>query len=190
MRMFRRLVRDDRGATVVEFAIVGPMFILLLLAIIEMGLMMLTQFVLDGATRTAARMIRTGQVQTSANPFTAFQTALCSQIASVLPNCSGVLIEVQAFPNGFANITFPKCTESANEPPVNGGTPCPFNTGNAGEVVGVRVSYARPYIVPWVGQCLTTGSCWLGVGTHYSTPAASYTTNLMSTVVFQNEPYQ
>jgi Flp pilus assembly protein TadG len=185
MRIFRRLSRDERGVTLIEFALVGPMFIFLLLAIIEIGLTMLTQFVLDGAARSAARMVRTGQVQ-SGGGITTFQNQLCAQVASLLPNCSAVLFEVQAFPN-FSSINFTPCTSNANaNPPGN----CPFVPGTGGEVVGVRVSYARPYIVPWVGECLTTGQCWLGLGTSASAPSGTYTTTLMSTVVFQNEPFQ
>lgn len=189
MRMFRRFVHDERGLSLVEFGLVGPMFIFLLLATIEIGLTMLTQFVLDGSARTAARMVRTGQVQTSSSPFTAFQTALCNQIETLLPSCSAVLFEVQAFPAGFSSIAFSACTENNNQSQPNG-TPCPFNPGTAGEVIGVRVVYPRPYLVPWVGQCLTTGNCYLGLGTSMNPLAPSYTTDLVSTVVFQNEPYQ
>lgn len=187
MRIFRRFGRDERGVTLIEFALVGPMFIFLLLAIIEIGLTMLTQFVLDGAARSAARMVRTGQVQ-SGGGITTFQNQLCAQVASLLPSCSAVLFEVQAFPN-FASINFTPCTSNANANPP-GNSPCPFVPGNGGEVVGVRVSYARPYIVPWVGQCLTTGQCWVGLGTSAALVSASYTTTLVSTVVFQNEPFQ
>ena len=185
MRLFRRFRRDERGITLVEFALVGPMFIFLLLAVIEIGLTMLTQFVLDGAARSAARMVRTGQVQ-SGGGITTFQNQLCSQVQTLLTNCSGVLFEVQEFAN-FASIKFSACTSNANaNPPGN----CPFVPGTGGQVVGVRVSYPRPYIVPWVGECLTSGQCSLGLGTWASAPSGTYTTTLMSTVVFQNEPFQ
>ncbi len=187
MRMFRRFGRDERGATFMEFALVGPMFIFLLLAIIEIGLTMLTQFILDGGARTAARLVMTGQVQQGGG-ISAFQSALCSQVESLLPSCSGVLFEVQTFAN-FSSISFTPCNTDANPAPT-GSVACPFVPGTGGQVVGVRVSYARPYIVPWVGECLTTGHCWLGVGTSASAPSGTYTTTLMSTVVFQNEPFQ
>jgi Flp pilus assembly protein TadG len=194
MRMFRRFARDDRGITMVEFALVGPLFIFLLLAIIELGLTMLTQFVLDGATRSAARLIRTGQLQGQASPITAFQNTVCGQLDALLPtaNCGGggatVLFEVQNFPNGFASINLPACTQNANQ--AGNGTPCPFQPGTGGQVVAVRVSYPRPYLVPWVGQCLTTGNCYIGLGGGAPTAfAPSYTTDLVSTVVFQNEPF-
>jgi len=187
MRMFRRFGRDERGATFIEFALVGPMFIFLLLAIIEIGLTMLTQFVLDGGARTAARLVMTGQVQGSGG-VSAFQSALCSQVESLIPSCSGVLFEVQTFAN-FSSINFTPCNTDANPAPT-GSVACLFQTGNGSQVVGVRVSYPRPFIVPWIGECLTTGHCWLGLGTSASAPSGTYTATLMSTVVFQNEPFQ
>ncbi len=57
----RRL--GEGGATAVEFAIVGSVFLMLLLAIFELGFMVFVQSVLDGSARSAARMIRTGQAQ-------------------------------------------------------------------------------------------------------------------------------
>ena len=71
------LPRDNRGAFAVEFAAVAPFFFLLLLGILELAIMVFVQAVLDGSARDAARLIRTGQVQTSANPQTTFQTLLC-----------------------------------------------------------------------------------------------------------------
>jgi hypothetical protein len=53
-------VLSERGVTLVEFALVGPIFIFLLLAIIEIGLTMLTQFVLETG-RCAARRGWSGQ---------------------------------------------------------------------------------------------------------------------------------
>ena len=192
MRWPRRFVRDERGIVLIEFAFVAPLFVLLLLAIIELGLTMLTQFTLDGATRSAARLVRTGQVQAQGSPITAFQNQLCAALDGVIPtlscNSGNVLFEVQDFPNGFASISFPPCTRNADQ--AGNGTACPFSPGTGGEVVGVRVSYARPFIIPWVGRCLTVGSCYLGLGSSPQAPLAnSYTANLVSTVVFQNEPF-
>jgi Flp pilus assembly protein TadG len=187
MRMFRRFGRDERGATFMEFALVGPMFIFLLLAIIEIGLTMLSQFVLDGGARTAARLVMTGQVQQGGG-VSAFQTALCSQVQALIPTCSSVVFEVQTFAN-FSSISFTPCTTNQSPPPT-GTVACVFQPGTGSQVVGVRVTYARPYIVPWIGECLTTGKCWLGLGTSASAPSGTYATTLMSTVVFQNEPFQ
>ncbi|MFN4136299.1 MAG: TadE/TadG family type IV pilus assembly protein [Novosphingobium sp.] len=55
MRLLRPLAADREGATIVEFAIVLPMFLLLLLGIMDVGQMVYGKSVLSGAVRRAAR---------------------------------------------------------------------------------------------------------------------------------------
>ncbi len=57
----RRLRTDDRGVTAIEFAFIAPVLLLVVMAIIELGLSLLVEVVLDNAVSDAARMIRTGQ---------------------------------------------------------------------------------------------------------------------------------
>jgi Flp pilus assembly protein TadG len=65
----------------------APPFFQLILAIIELGLTLLTQSVLNGATRDAARMVRTGQIAAAGNfnqQVTLFQTTLCNNLSALL----------------------------------------------------------------------------------------------------------
>src|SRR5579863_8193802 len=149
MKSPRQFIADTSGSTIVEFAIVGPWFLLLLLAIIELGLTLFTQSVLDGATRDAARLVRTGQAQnagtTTAAQLQAFQTLLCQDLASVLPQatCDGkVLIYVNSFgaypATGFGAVNFNNaCNKNAGA--GGPGVACPFLPGGPRQVVGVQV---------------------------------------------------
>ncbi len=51
----RALAGDEQGVTAVEFAIVAPTFLLLLIGTIDIGQMVYAQSVLNGAVQTAAR---------------------------------------------------------------------------------------------------------------------------------------
>ena len=51
----KRLRGDTQGATIVEFAIVAPVFIMLLLGLFEFGFQAYSQSVLQGALQAAAR---------------------------------------------------------------------------------------------------------------------------------------
>ncbi|HXY98669.1 MAG TPA: TadE/TadG family type IV pilus assembly protein [Stellaceae bacterium] len=189
MRLFRRFARDRKGAVAVEMAMVGPPFLLVMLALLDFGQTLLTQSVLDGAARDAARLIRTGQVQSSGSPITTFQTLLCSDMSTLMSTAtcdSDVLFEVQTF-SSFGSVSFTSCTYNNNG--TGTGTKCAFSPGNAGQIIGVQVSYARPYIVPWVGACLTGGNCWTSAFMKSSSAQGTQTTTLMSTVIFQNEPF-
>ena len=93
-------------------------------------------------------------------------------MAPILSNAtctSQVLFSVQVFSNfGEIGTTgFSPCTQNANA--SGSGTACAYATGSASQIVGVRVVYNRPFIVPWVGACLTGGTCWFGVGTQTGT---------------------
>ena len=162
----------ERGVSTVEFAIVAPLFLLLLLAIFELGYMVFVQSVLDSSARSAARMIRTGQVQANGNPQNAFQTALCSD-ANLVISCSSLIYQVQDFANSWS------ATKTAlNTPPkrdkygnlITAG----FTAGTCGDIVAVQVTYDYKFFTQWIGSQLGD-----------STQSAF----LMSTVVFQNEPF-
>ena len=189
MRIFRRIAGNAKGTVAVEMAFVAPPFLLLLLVIVELGLTLATQSVLDGAARSAARLIRTGQVQSQSSPITTFQTLLCSQMGPLITvaQCdSNVIFDVQSF-TSFGSVAFTPCTLNANQ--TGGGTLCQFTPGTGGQIVAVRASYTRSFIIPWVGACLSGGSCWTGVGTAGGSNPGSGGITLTSTVVFQNEPF-
>jgi Flp pilus assembly pilin Flp len=116
LKSIRQFLRDQEGVTAIEFAFVGPPFLLLLAAIFELGLTLTTQSLLDGAVRDAARLIRTGQVQSQGSPITVFQNLLCSEVSSVISasDCANkIIFEVQVFSN-FSSVSFTPCTQTAS----------------------------------------------------------------------------
>ena len=54
--MKRISLRDERGAAVVEFAIVATLFILIVFGVIELGILMYDKHVLTNASREGARV--------------------------------------------------------------------------------------------------------------------------------------
>jgi Flp pilus assembly protein TadG len=161
----------DRGSISAEFAMIAPAFLLLTLAIFELGYMIFVQSVLDGAARDAARLIRTGQVQANANPQTYFQTQLCSEMAKFV-GCSSLVYSVQTFASWSSaqtTMSQPVTRNASGTSTSTGWTP-----GTASQIVAVQVTYNRSFITPWVIQYL---------GSSYGTAFLS------STVVFQNEPF-
>lgn len=176
MRLFGRLKRwlaalDARGAAAVEFAIVGSTFMMMMLACFEFGYMLFVQSILDNAARDAARLIRTGQVQTSANPTNTFQTLLCNDVGSLIA-CGSIVYQSEVF-NDWSSaqtaMTTPP-TRDSNGNYVSAG----FSPGTLSQIVVVTVTYNYPFFTPWIAGLL-------GGGTNSAL--------LMSTVVFQNEPY-
>ena len=162
---------DNRGAAAVEFAIIGTSFMVMLLAAFEFGYMLFIQSTLDNAARDAARLIRTGQAQGSANPTSTFSTLLCNDVSSLI-SCGSIIYQAQVFNDWTSAQT------AVNNPPprdINGNMiSAGFSPGTQGQIMVVTVSYNYPFFTPWVGN-LVGGS--------------SRTAYLQSVVVFQNEPY-
>lgn len=163
MSGLRRFARNRRGVAAVEFAMIGPVFILLMCGILENGLILLTQSVLDNATRVASRQILLGTVASSS----AFTTAVCNNASSIIPSCTTNLkVNVQAG-SSFASFTATPQTD-ANNNMIN----TAFNQGIGQQYVLVQVGYNRPFLLPW-----------------YGTFAGVKSELLVSTLAFKNEPY-
>jgi Flp pilus assembly protein TadG len=163
---------DAGGAAAIEFAIVGSAFMLMVLASFEFGYMLFVQSVLDNAARDAARLVRTGQAQTSGSPQSTFQTLLCSDVGSLI-GCGNIVYEAQVFndwPSAQTAVNTPPTRNAQTGNPVSVG----FSPGTAGQILVVTVMYNYPFLTPWIGNLVggSTGSALM-----------------MSTVVFQNEPY-
>lgn len=54
--------RDQRGVTSVEFSLIVPVFLLLVMAIVEFSMIMFTSTVMESATNTTARLGKTGYI--------------------------------------------------------------------------------------------------------------------------------
>ena len=138
------LLRARRAATSVELAIIGPFFILLILMVIENGVMLFAQSVLDDAVVQAARQIQIGNVNSS----DAFRTAVCGY-TSTLFNCSNLQFYVAS-----SSVAFPLPVM-----PSSSGTflTSSFSTGNPNDYVVAEVAYNRAYVSPWL---VTLGKSW------------------------------
>ena len=86
--LWRRFARADGGVTAVEFAFVAPVFLYALATIIETGLMLFAEYVLQTSVQDAARLVRTGQAQTAAMNAAAFKAAICDT-ANIVIDCTG-----------------------------------------------------------------------------------------------------
>ncbi len=144
------LLRCRRGATALEFALVGPLMLLLILAIIENGLMLFAQAVLDYATIAAGRQVQIGTIRTS----TDFQTAVCANISSLL-DCGRLQVYVANGSSGFPAVVMPSGSGTFAAP---GGS-----TGVGGAYVLVEAAYDRTYVSPWLVRL--DGNGWVLLST-------------------------
>jgi Flp pilus assembly protein TadG len=145
-RMRRLLCRapafadDQRGATAVEFGIVGIPFFMILCAIFEAAFLVFNQGNLEHATYEASRQLLTGSIQsngnTNAQQLTQFSNLVCSRLWANF-NCGNLLVDVQSAAdfNGALN---------TSKDIFSGGASNGFVPGASGNVVIVRVGYPYP----------------------------------------------
>jgi Flp pilus assembly protein TadG len=102
----RRTRKDERGATMIEFALVMVPFFILLFGIFEVGLVFWGGLELENATDDAARMVRTGQAQAGGFDEARMKQEICDRV-SLLVHCTSKLrIDVRSF-NAFSQMTPP-----------------------------------------------------------------------------------
>ena len=159
---------NRRGATAVEFALVMPVFLLFLFAILGVGLDGYYQLTLDDSVRDAARQVQiAGPASQSA---AGFVQAVCSEFGILASDCSANLtynVQTNAQTATFASltpVTLPASGKLSNTFPA--ALPASNN-------VLVQVAYPLPFTLPFIGSAITfTG-----------------TNAILSTTAVRMEPY-
>lgn len=164
-----RFVRDSRGVTALEVALILPVFLLMVFGIVEVAMLYFVAAALEGQVAEASRQIRTGNIQQAEDPLAAFRELLCGPL-SLAVKCDKVVIDVRKY-TSFSGVGYPEYVDEDGEGDEN-----QFVPGAAREIVVVRASYRWNLLVP-------------GMGLYLGDKGADYKT-LAATAVFRNEPFQ
>jgi Flp pilus assembly protein TadG len=168
-RLFRRLARNSDGAALLEFALLGPAFLALLVAILQTGVVFLFQQTLQTATTQTARLIMTGQAQTQNISSATFLQDVCSAGGNMF-DCSKLSANIQTF-TSFSGVQM-------NNPVNNGSFTAPnnYSLGGPGDIVLVQIFYQLPTVSAPLGFTMANTSNGNAL--------------ITATAVFRNEPYQ
>jgi Flp pilus assembly protein TadG len=168
--LLRRFRRNGDGSAVVEFALVAPMFIALLFAIIETALMFFASQVLETVTQDSARVIMTGQAQNASYTQAQFKSLVCTKVVALFDCVNGITVDVQSYTQ-FSNVNVANPIDASK----NFTNPSNYNPGGPGDIVVVRVFYQWPILVTRFGYDISN--------------LAGSKRLLSATAAFQNEPY-
>ncbi len=164
-----RLFLQRAGQVAVEFALVGTVFFVFSLAIIEVGLDLITLELMDDAAHDAARLIRIGTI-TGSSYSSALTTDVCN-IVITIPSCSTtVQIYVAAAASGspagsgFLGLSYATVSGSTM-------TSTKATLATNSDVI-LEIGYSRPWAMQWIADVTGTTS-----------------TFLTTAFVFQTEPY-
>ena len=180
--------RRNDGNVALEFALIAVPFFSLTLATMDLGMSFWASTVLEDATYTAARKIRTGEFQTqtqNVTPETAaalFRVEVCKEMEKLLPcvrySDNG---ETEVDPFYFDVRTFENFDSveigALEVDQTTGVAITEFDPGDESDIVLVRTYYEWETLIPGLGFLLTKGH--VGDGEVL----------LSSTVAFRSEPF-
>jgi Flp pilus assembly protein TadG len=122
-RLGRELGGDEAGSPAVEFALVFPIFIGVVLATLQAGTIFLAKAYFESGAEQAARVVLTNQ--TASLTAAQFKTEICNQLTALF-DCGQVTVELEPLPAGTTNLkallpTFDAHGNVVGAPPVDVG---------------------------------------------------------------------
>ena len=140
----RELTRDRRGTTAVEFALVAPVMLFMVVAIVEYSLFYFKTSFLKHVLYEASRNVQTGEVQDAVDPQAYFQAEFCED-AIFLIKCEDVFFDVRSAAT-LSAVSFPAATFDSDGEPTN----FVFQPGSANQVTTMRVATPYRFVTPFM----------------------------------------
>tara|TARA_A100000171_G_C2125135_1_gene143046 strand:- start:1320 stop:1898 length:579 start_codon:yes stop_codon:yes gene_type:complete len=111
-------LKSEKGASAIEFAFLAPIFLMMIVAMMELGIMMVIQNSLDAAAREASRLGITGSGTLNAAER---EEAIRDRVIEVVQNLSGgiakpenIVISISAY-DELENLAQPEPFEDGND---------------------------------------------------------------------------
>lgn len=126
LHLFRRLTRQNEGAAAVEFALIAPMLIMVLMGMFDVGYTLYANVTLQGAVQQAARK---ATVESGQSTWSLMDNAVRRQVGLVVPNAN-VTFNRKSYSN-FSNVNMPEdFTDVNGNGQCNAGEPFEDANGN------------------------------------------------------------
>ncbi|MDP4823216.1 MAG: pilus assembly protein [Aestuariivirgaceae bacterium] len=146
-----RKLACDSGVAAIEFALIAPAAILLVVMVMEVSMMFIAQSALDKGAAAGSRLLQTGQAQLASLDIpTLFKDNTCGAADNPnrIPwlNCDG---QLQVFTEAFddlANVAIPTYEEGSSGSVMVGGP---------GDFMVVRLYYPWQFMTPIVSRLVT-----------------------------------
>lgn len=139
-RHLSRFGRARRGATAVEFALVAPVFLATLIAVLQTAVVLFAQQTLQTAAMEAGRLFLTGQAQNANWTESQLVSQICPMMQPLI-NCNALEVNVASYTSfSSASTTVPSLTFNASGAVTNTFS---YTPGTPGQVMVVELIY------PW-----------------------------------------
>lgn len=134
------------GATLVEFAIVAPIFFFFVIATAEYFIYFFKRSLMAHIMYEASRNLQTGEIQSAGNPSQAFRDAWCPEAMGIL-SCDSISFDVRSF-DALADVSLPAASFDANGLPTN----FVFQPGSGDQITAMRISIPHRFITPMMSD--------------------------------------
>lgn len=155
----RGLVRARGGNVMIEFALLAPVFFMLIMGLVEFVIYQYKTYALNHVVYEATRNLQTGEVQVDssgnlrslADMEKAFHDEACAK-AGGLVDCNSIYFDVRAF-DELKEVTYPPPEFDENGVPIN----FVFQPGKPNQYSVVRASIHHRFITPFMDQLFQMG---------------------------------
>lgn len=146
-----RLTKARGGNVMIEFALLAPVFFMLIMGLVEFVLFQYKMYALNHVVYEAARNLQTGEVQNSADMQEAFHEEACDK-AGALIDCEAIIFDVRSF-DSLNQVTYPPVTFDEDGMPEN----FVFQPGGPNKYSVVRATVHHQFITPFMDQLFQLG---------------------------------
>lgn len=178
-KLLCKLLGERLGSSAVEFAIVAPVFITLMLSTFEVAWYYFVNASLDAASLSVARYIRTGQAQLAGytgqtNRDLFFSQQVCPKLSFLVDCASRVTLEVRTY-SSFAALAADTSTMACRDDNPATVNNLAFDPGSDDSIVRIRMCMIYDTLNPAIGLNLSKN--------------AAGQRKIMSTYILRVEPY-
>ncbi len=154
MKTPKRFSKAKGGSTLIEFAMLAPVFFFLVMGLVEFVLYQYRIYTLNHVVYEATRNLQTGEVQGAGDAIAqaaAFHDEVCEH-AGLMIDCETIVFDVRAF-DEIDDIEFPPVEFDEDGNPTN----FVFEPGGAEEYSVVRASIQHTFVTPFMGKLFGMG---------------------------------
>lgn len=175
--LLSRFRRSRRGSAGIEFAIIGPVHIALMLGMIETGMILAKTTLLDLGVSAATKYVYVGAAASGTVTRADIKNEVCKFVSKLQPDCYENLIveltEITDFGDTPENAV--QCQEAGADDDIE--PTVTFRPGGSSDIMYMRI-------------CLTTNIMFPGVGAGLAlTKTTEGNYEIVSSTAFVNEPF-
>ena len=171
-RKLKSFLKERDGVTAVEFSMLALPFFIIVFGLMEVGIAIFVNRMVDNAVISSSRLIRTGQ-HASITSTAEFKTAICGFMPAFMCDTDRITVVVETG-TSFADAAS-KASPYDEDGELKEDDDTAYNIGGAGSIVVVKVIYRWPMMTSALNLALDDN------GTERY---------LTSTMVFRNEPWE